>query len=45
MKNSILIVDDDKRFRDLLDDYLVEKKFKVYTCDDFLSAKELLIYF
>ena len=45
MKNSILIVDDDERLRDLLENYLLEKKFKVYTCDDFLSAKEILNYF
>ena len=45
MKNSILIVDDDKRLRELLEDYLIEKKFKVYTCDDFSSAEEILTYF
>tara|TARA_B100002003_G_scaffold232774_1_gene244897 strand:+ start:842 stop:1516 length:675 start_codon:yes stop_codon:yes gene_type:complete len=45
MKNSILIVDDDKRLRELLEDYLIEKKFKVHTCDDFSSAEEILTYF
>ena len=45
MKNSILIVDDDERLRELLENYLLEKKFEVYTCDDFLSAKEILNYF
>ena len=45
MKNSILIVDDDKRLRELLEDYLIEQKFKVYTCDDFSSAEEILTYF
>ena len=45
MSNSILIVDDDKRLRELLENYLIEKKFKVFTSDDFLSAKEILSYF
>tara|TARA_B100001123_G_C15300438_1_gene1020840 strand:- start:1044 stop:1718 length:675 start_codon:yes stop_codon:yes gene_type:complete len=45
MKNNILIVDDDERLRELLENYLLEKKFEVYTCDDFLSAKEILNYF
>ena len=43
--NSILIIDDDKRLRELLEDYLLEKKFVVYLCDDFKSAKEILEYF
>ena len=30
MKKNILIVDDDKRLRELLKDYLKEKKFEVY---------------
>ena len=42
MKKSILIVDDDKRLRDLLKDYLTEKKFEVYSCEDFLEAKEII---
>ena len=45
MSNSILIIDDDKRLRELLEDYLLEKKFVVYLCDDFQSAKEILEYF
>ena len=42
---SILIIDDDKRLRELLEDYLKEKKYKVYLCDDFSSANEILQYF
>ena len=42
MKKSILIVDDDKRLRELLKDYLTEKKFEVYSCEDFLEAKEII---
>tara|TARA_B100002052_G_scaffold41209_1_gene33474 strand:- start:266 stop:946 length:681 start_codon:yes stop_codon:yes gene_type:complete len=42
MKKSILIVDDDKRLRELLRDYLTEKKFEVYSCEDFLEAKEII---
>ena len=45
MTNSILIVDDDKRLRELLESYLLEKNFKVFTCNDFLPAKEILSYF
>ena len=45
MSQSILIIDDDKRLRELLEDYLLEKKFKVYLANDFLSAKEILQYF
>ena len=45
MKDKILIVDDDKRLRELLEDYLTEKKFKVYLCDDFLSAQDIIEYF
>ena len=45
MMNNILIVDDDKRLRKLLESFLREKKFKVFTCDDFLPAKEILTYF
>ena len=43
--NNILIVVDDKRLRKLLESFLREKKFKVFTCDDFLPAKEILTYF
>ena len=42
MKKSILIVDDDKRLRELLRDYSTEKKFEVYSCEDFLEAKEII---
>ena len=45
MNKSILIIDDDTRLRELLEDYLIEKKFLVYMCDDFLSAKEIIDYF
>ena len=45
MPNNILIIDDDKRLGELLEDYLVEKKFSVYLCNDFISAKEVLEYF
>ena len=45
MSNSILIVDDDERLRELLENYLVEKNFRVFTSEDYLSAKEILSYF
>ena len=45
MPNNILIVDDDERLRELLENYLLEKNFRVFTCDDFLSAKEILTFF
>ena len=45
MSKSILIIDDDKRLRELLEDYLNEKKFEVYLCDDFSSSNEILQYF
>ena len=45
MPNNILIIDDDKRLGELLEDYLVEKKFAVYLCNDFISAKVVLEYF
>jgi len=45
MNESILIVDDDKRLRELLEEYLSEKKYKIYLCDDFNSAEEILEYF
>ena len=45
MSKSILIIDDDKRLRELLEDYLKEKKYKIYSCDDFSSANEILQYF
>jgi len=45
MSKNILVVDDDKRLRELLEDYLLEKKYKVSLCDDYSSAKEILQYF
>ena len=45
MTSSILIIDDDERLRELLENYLIDKKFKVCTCGDFLIAKEILTYF
>ena len=42
MKKSILIVDDDKRLRELLKDYLSEKNFDIYLIEDFEEAKEIL---
>tara|TARA_Y100000590_G_C15264938_1_gene842731 strand:- start:5 stop:685 length:681 start_codon:yes stop_codon:yes gene_type:complete len=45
MNKSILIIDDDERLRELLEDYLKEKKYKIYLSDDFLSATEILKYF
>ena len=45
MKKNILIVDDDQRLRELLKDYLSEKKLDVFVCDDFKNARELIRYF
>ena len=45
MLKSILIIDDDKRLRELLEHYLVEKNFNVFLSDDFSSAKEIFNYF
>ena len=45
MSKSILIIDDDKRLRELLEEYLTEKKYNIYLCDDFTSAQEILEYF
>ena len=42
MKKSILIVDDDKRLRELLKDYLSGKDFEIYLIEDFNEAKEIL---
>ena len=42
MKKSILIVDDDKRLRELLKDYLSGKNFEIYLSEDFDEAKEIL---
>ena len=45
MSRTILLVDDDRRLRDLLKDYLNEKNLQVFTCEDFLEAKEVLKFF
>ena len=45
MSKSILIVDDDKRLRELLEDYLSKKKYKIFLCEDFANAEEILEYF
>ena len=44
MKKNILIVDDDKRLRELLKYYLSEKNFEVHLSEDFLEAKDILSY-
>ena len=45
MNKAILLVDDDNRLRDLLKDYLSEKNLKIYTCQDFKEAQEVLKFF
>ena len=45
MQKNILIVDDDLRLRELLKDYLTEKKLNVYVCGDFDNAREIIHYF
>ena len=45
MNRTILLVDDDRRLRDLLKDYLNEKNLQVFTCEDFIEAKEILKFF
>ena len=45
MQKNILIVDDDQRLRELLEDYLKEKNFKIYLCDDFSSALKVFDIF
>ena len=42
MKKNILIVDDDKRLRELLKDYLTEKNLKIYLSEDYEEAKDIL---
>ena len=37
MKKKILIVDDDKRLRELLKDYLSKKNLEVFLCADFIA--------
>ena len=45
MSKSILIIDDDKRLRELLEEYLTEKGYKIYLCDDFTLGKNIIEYF
>ena len=42
MNKNILIVDDDKRLRELLKDYLTEKSLQVYQSEDYNEAKEII---
>ncbi len=44
MSKNILIVDDDKRLRELLKNYLNEKNFNIYLSGDFNEAKEILSF-
>ncbi len=44
MNKNILIIDDDKRLRYLLKDYLSEKKLKIFLCEDLIEAKEILTF-
>ena len=44
-QKNILIVDDDQRLRELLKDYLTEKKLNVYISDDFENARDIMQYF
>ena len=37
MKKNILIIDDDKRLRELLEEYLTEKNYEIYLSDDFFE--------
>tara|TARA_X000000950_G_scaffold4938_1_gene5119 strand:- start:149 stop:829 length:681 start_codon:yes stop_codon:yes gene_type:complete len=45
MIKNILIVDDDKRLRELLKDYLTEKNLQVYQSEDYNEAKEIISLF
>ena len=45
IRKSILLVDDDKRLKELLKDYLNKKNFQVFTSEDFDEAKEILEFF
>ncbi len=45
MNKTILLVDDDQRLRDLLKNYLNEKNLTIFTCQDFVEAKEVLEFF
>ena len=41
MKKNILIVDDDQRLRELIKDYLVEKNFNIFLCEDFINKTNI----
>ncbi len=45
MKKNILIIDDDKRLRELLKDYFTNKNLDIYLSQDFNEAKEILSFF
>ena len=45
MKKNILIIDDDKRLRELLKDYFTDKNLDIYLSQDFNEAKEILSFF
>ena len=44
-KSHILVVDDDNRIRDLLKEYLTEKKYMVSTSDNAENAKMKIAQF
>ena len=44
MKKNILIVDDDKRLRELLQDYLEDKNFEIFLSEDLSDAKNFLSF-
>ncbi len=44
MKKNILIIDDDKRLRELLQDYLEDKDFEIFLSEDFNEAKNILSF-
>ena len=44
MDKNVLIVDDDKRLRELLKDYLSEKNLNIYLSEDYNEAKEILSF-
>ena len=43
MSNSILIIDDDKRLRELLEDYLLEKKSETGRSSEMISLRSWII--
>ena len=44
MNKNILIVDDDRRLRELLKDYLTKKDLKIYLSEDYDEAKVILSF-